>query len=191
MRGITLENSRAAPTPNSLSCCPRENSDFSMPRLDVDFFCCCLENMATLIICPSDPNQAWSSSTSFMTCLLTGRVFSTRAWDTSLVQKMEETQITTWPGHCKTHLLRGTWESAGGHVVKSVHLVGLKPTSEKHPPPQNTKSSSTPRSYHTWHLGIIDLCLPPWILWKRKKNHQQSHQLFFFFFFLRLPIQGL
>lgn len=41
-------------------------------------------------------------SASFKTGSLTGKVFSTRAWDTSWVQKMEETQMTTWPGHCKT-----------------------------------------------------------------------------------------
>lgn len=30
------------------------------------------------------------------------------ASDTSVVQKMEEAQITTWPGHCSTHFFLGS-----------------------------------------------------------------------------------
>ena len=76
-----------------------------------------LENTSTLIICHSNSIRVWISPTSFMIGSLTGKVFSTRAWETSWVQKMDETQITTWPGHCKTHWLRGTWESAVGHIT--------------------------------------------------------------------------
>lgn len=138
------------PTPDSPSHGPHENPNFSMPQLDAVIFYC-LKNMATLIICPSDPNQAWLSSTSFKTCSLTGRVFSTRAWDTSLVQKMEETQMTTWPGHCKTHWLRCTWESAGGHVVCQFILWDqnplLKNIPHRHIPSTNIQPSPTLGSY--------------------------------------------
>lgn len=39
---------------------------------------------------------------------LTGRVLVTMASDTSVVQKMEEAQMTTWPGHCSTHFFLGS-----------------------------------------------------------------------------------
>lgn len=39
---------------------------------------------------------------------LTGRELFTMASDTSVVQKMEEAQMTTWPGHCSTHCFLGS-----------------------------------------------------------------------------------
>lgn len=39
---------------------------------------------------------------------LTGRLLFTMASDTSVVQKMEEAQMTTWPGHCSTHFFLGS-----------------------------------------------------------------------------------
>lgn len=41
---------------------------------------------------------------------LTDRELVWMASDTSVVQKMEEAQMTTWPGHCNTHFFLGTYQ---------------------------------------------------------------------------------
>lgn len=54
---------------------------------------------------------------------LTGKVLVTMASDTSLVQKMEDAQITTWPGHCNTHCFLGTYNKDNNtewRVVKNI-----------------------------------------------------------------------
>lgn len=165
---------------------------FPMSELDAMIFsCCCSENRAILSICHSKLNRAWISSTSFMTGSLTGRVFSIRAWDTSLVQKMEETQITTWPGHCKTHWLRGTWKGVwGGQVVGSFHLVWLKSMSEKHPPPPYTLKKYKILLHPQKLLGLTSLGLLIYVFLtefyeKEKKIISKLNS----FFFLKFPIQ--
>lgn len=70
---------------------------------------------------------------------LTARVLFWMASDTSVVQKMEEAQMTTWPGHCNTHSLLGTYKKH--HIVleifhtaytirKNVIQLGVKKTKQ-------------------------------------------------------------
>ena len=69
-------------------------------------------------------------TSSLLTCCLStsrncGRRSSWMASSTRWVQKVWQPAMTTWPGHCSTHSVRGVWKGRGrdrGETARGSHV---------------------------------------------------------------------